>query len=66
MRIRIKDIGRGGHTITVKDAASLLKARGESILVYQHGSTHYQGKNVSLIVTDQSKYITWEDKRSWQ
>lgn len=62
-RTRIKDLERGGHTITVRDAFASLKAKGESILVYQYGSRFYRGKKVSLIVTDQSQYITWEDKR---
>lgn len=62
-RTRLKDIERGGYTITVRDALASLKAKGESILVYQHGSRYYRGKQVSLIITDKSQYIIWEDTR---
>lgn len=63
MRLRLKDIGRNRHTITVRDYIQALKEKGESILVIQHGSKYYRGKKVLTIITDQSKYVVWEDHR---
>ena len=63
MRQRIKDIERGGHVVTVSDVFRYLKERGESVIVYQHGSRYYRGKGCATIVTDQSQYAVWEDTR---
>lgn len=63
MRTRIKDLERGGHTLTVPDVFQHLKKKGESIIVYQHGSRRYRGRNCATLITDQSTYAVWEDTR---
>lgn len=62
-RIRIKDIDRGGHILTVPDVFKYLKDKGESVVVYQHGSRYYRGRKCVTIITDQSTYAVWEDRR---